>query len=168
MAPDWVEAARQGSLDALGELYREHADAVYTLAFRITGSAPDADDVLQDVFVGLPRALRNYRERGSFLYWLKRLVVRTCLMRMRQSSRRGQHVELAPDLVGTRDDSAVERVAVQRALHRLPESQRVVFMLAEVEGYTHAEIAEMLGISAANSATRLSRAWTQLRKELKQ
>lgn len=167
-AADWIEAARRGSLDAVGELYQQHADVVYTLAYRITGSAADAEDVLQDVFIGLPRALRSYREHGSFQAWLKRVVVRTCLMRLRKQRRRGVHIEITQESASTAADLTVERIALQRALQRLPDPLRIVFMLAELEGYSHNEIAELLGISAGNSATRLSRAWTQLRKELKQ
>jgi RNA polymerase sigma-70 factor (ECF subfamily) len=64
-------AARAGRLDAVGELYRRHAHDVYTLALRIVASADDAEDVLQDVFVGLPRALRGCRDQGRFAAWLR-------------------------------------------------------------------------------------------------
>jgi RNA polymerase sigma-70 factor (ECF subfamily) len=163
------DAARAGRLDAVGELYRRHADDVYTLALRILGSADDAEDVLQDVFVGLPRALRGYRDQGRFAAWLRRVTVRVALMRLRAVRRKRetplasltQPAEATP-LEGTHP---VDRVALERAIAGLPEKLRLVFVLKEIEGYGHAEIAGILGISAAASMTRLSRAWDALRKE---
>jgi RNA polymerase sigma-70 factor, ECF subfamily len=165
-AGELIAAARRGSLEAVGELYRQHADMVYTLAYRVLGAEDDAGDVLQDVFVGLPHALRNYSEQGRFESWLRRVVVRTCLMRMRAQKRRREagDVELAE--VSARGIDVVERIALERALKRLPQQFRTIFVLREIEGYSHGEIADLMGISAANSATRLSRAWTFLRKEL--
>lgn len=170
-----LDNARDGSRAALGELYRAHADGVFRLAYRITGSREDAEDVLQDVFVGLPHALSSYDERGRFESWLKRVTARTALMRLRAQRRRGeQSLEPATEAVAGRADGhagdagahSIDRLAVDRALSRLPQSLRAVFLLREVEGYAHDEIAGLLGISAGASATRLSRAWTVLRKEL--
>ena len=164
---DVIDAARSGSRAALEELYRAHAGAVYALAFRITGTREDAEDVLQDVFVGLPRALRSYDERGRFESWLKRVAARTSLMRLRATTRRReQMLDDAPE-PSSPMPAEVERIAVRSALARMPENLRVVFVLREIEGYTHDEIGELLHISAGASATRLSRAWSFLRTELK-
>jgi RNA polymerase sigma-70 factor (ECF subfamily) len=159
--------ARDGAIAAVGELYRRHADAVYAVALRITGSTDDAQDVLQDVFVGLPRALRSYRETGRFESWLKRVTVRTALARMR-TTRRKRELPLtdAALAVSVPRSHPVERIALERAIARLPETLRVVFVLKEVEGYAHGEIASLLGITAASSMTRLSRAWAALRQEI--
>lgn len=161
-----LAAARTGASDAVGELYRRHANGVYALAYRILGSPDEAEDVLQDVFVGLPRALAGYRERGRLEAWLRRVTVRTALMRMR-SARRKREAPLeeaawAPSPSATHP---VDRIALERAMHRLPENLRAVFVLKEIEGYAHAEIGALLGITAASSAMRLSRAWSLLRKE---
>ena len=165
---DVIVAARSGSVDALGELYRRHADDVHALAYRILASREDAADVLQDVFVGLPRALRSYTEQGRFESWLKQVTVRTCLMRQRRE-RRKRETSLegaALEAYATPKSHPLDRLALQRALAAQPDSLRAVFALREIEGYTHAEIGELLGISEANSATRLARAWSRLRKEL--
>jgi len=165
---DWIAAARTGSLDALGELYRRHADDVYALAFRITLSRDDAADVLQDLFVGLPRALRTYRDQGLFDAWLKQVTVRMCLMQMRRKTRKRE--ERLDDVVPMSSDAAtdtLDRIVLEQALATLPAPLRTVFVLREIEGYTHVEIAELLHISSANSATRLSRAWAILRKEVR-
>jgi RNA polymerase sigma-70 factor (ECF subfamily) len=163
-----LRAVSAGSLDALGELYRAHADAVITLAFRMTGSRAEAEDVLQDVFVALPRALRGYHEQGRFAAWLKRTTVRTVLMRMRAAERRRETnlQEHLHDVPAASADRPVEWIALETALCALPSSLRAVFVLKELEGYSHAEIAELLDISPAAAMTRLSRAWHQLRKEL--
>ena len=162
---DLIGAVRDGSLDGLGELYRRHATMVHSVALRLLGSGEDADDVVQDVCVGLPRALRTYQERGRFEAWLKQLAVRTALMRLRSQRRRREDALDAADGAAAPEAHPVERLAIQRAIAALPDSLRVVFVLREVEGYSHAEIAAMLGITAINSATRLSRAWTTLRRE---
>ena len=162
-----IEAVRGGSLDALGELYRRHADDVHALAYRITGSRDDAADVLQDVFVGMQRALSAYREQRQFAAWLKQVTVRTSLMRQRSERRKRQ----APLDDVSHEATSVQRhpldvLAVRRALRELPDTLRTVFALYEIEGYSHAEIAALVGITEGNSATRLSRAWALLRKGL--
>jgi RNA polymerase sigma-70 factor (ECF subfamily) len=165
-----LEAVRNGSRSALAELYRTHGDAVYTLAYRITGTREEAEDVLQDVFIGLPRALRSYDERGRFDSWLRRVTVRTSVMRLRAVSRRRERsLDEVANVARSRDAPglAVERVTLLHALDRLSAGLRTVFMLREVEGYTHDEIGTLLDISPGTSATRLSRAWSLLRSELK-
>jgi RNA polymerase sigma-70 factor (ECF subfamily) len=162
-----LAAAARARPEAVGELYRRHGDGVYALALRITGSADDADDVLQDVFVGLPRALQSYTERGRFSAWLRRVTVRVALSRLRAAKRKRQ----APLEVGSSASVAdagahpVDRITLERAIARLPEKQRVVFVLREIEGYPHGEIADLLGITEGASMVRLSRAWSALRKE---
>lgn len=163
-----IRAARGGSTEALGELFRAHADMVLTTAYRITGSRADADDVLQDVFVGLGRALRAYDERGRFDAWLRTVAVRTALMRLR-GARRKRELPLESQsiaAVGGEEATQLSRLDLERALARLPEPLRIVFMLKEVEGYGHAEIAKLLGITPGASMTRLSRAWSALKKTM--
>lgn len=80
-----VARVRAGDLAALGTAYERHAQMVMAVAYRLTGSRADAEDVLHDVFLGLPEALQRYEERGSFTSWLKRVAVRAALMRGRRS-----------------------------------------------------------------------------------
>jgi RNA polymerase sigma-70 factor (ECF subfamily) len=127
----------------------------------------DAEDVLQDVFVALPRALRSYREQGQFPAWLKRIATRTALLRLRVvQQRRETDLDMATPMTYARADRPVEWIAMERALLRLAPTLRAVFVLKEIEGYSHAEIAELLGIRVGASMTRLSRAWQELRREL--
>ncbi len=83
-----IAEARAGSPDALSALYLEHGAALFRLAYRLVGGREDAEDVVHDVFVGLPEALRRYEERGSFPGWLKRVTARVALMKLRSGKRR--------------------------------------------------------------------------------
>jgi RNA polymerase sigma-70 factor (ECF subfamily) len=161
-----LAAVRQGSNEALGQLYTRHATDVYSVAYRLTGSTQDAEDVLQDVFVGLPRALRSYEDQGRFGAWLGRVAARTALMRLRSRGTRREEVLDSADGTPARSEAdPVDRIAAERALGRLPDGLRAVFVLKEIEGYSHAEIGALLGITAENSAVRLSRAWKLLHTE---
>lgn len=153
----------------LPELYASYAADLFRLAYRLTGSAADAEDVVQDVFLGLPEALRGYEERGRFGGWLRTLTARTALSRLRRRTRRR---EVALDVVHsptTRgpEEAVVSHVTLHRALERLPEALRTVLVLRELEGYSHAEIAELLGIGVNASQVRLHRAHQKLRTILR-
>jgi RNA polymerase sigma-70 factor (ECF subfamily) len=162
-----VAAAARGSIEALGELYRKHSALVFTTAYRLTASRHDAEDILQDVFVGLPRALRGYREQGRFEQWLGRVTTRTALMHLRAHRRKREDDldAVAETHIPAASSDPIDPLVLESLLLRLPEQLRVVFILKEIEGYTHAEIGGLLGISANNSAVRLNRAWLQLRNE---
>jgi RNA polymerase sigma-70 factor (ECF subfamily) len=164
--PDTLARARAGSTDALGRLFGEHADGLLRLAFRITASSADAEDIVQDVFVGLPEALRHYEERGAFDAWLKRITVRCALMRRRSTGRR-VHTSLdeAPQLRASTPDLDA-RMSIDSAIEQLTPTLRSVFVLHEVEGYTHVEIGSLLGIRPGTSEVRLFRARTILRASL--
>lgn len=161
---DLPRRAAAGNPDALSALYERYAATVHRAAHRLTGSRADADDVLQDVFVGLPEALRRFAGRGSLEGWIRKVAIRTALMRMRGTSRR-REVPLDDVAPATAADPAagVDRAALERALAQLPDSLRVVFVLKEVEGYSHAEIAQLLGIREGASEVRLHRARKSLR-----
>lgn len=160
-----LDEARGGSAEALAAWYRDHGAALYRLAYRLTGTREDAEDVVHDVFVGLPEALRHYEERGNLLGWLKRVTARVALMRLRSRKRRR---EVGLDVARPESDppSATEGMVLQAAVDALPDRLRVVVVLKEVEGYSHGEIAELLGISAVASRVRLARALKRLRKAL--
>lgn len=128
----------------------------------MTGQVDDAEDVLQDVFLGLPEALRSYAARGSFAAWLYRVAARTALMRLRATCRR-RETRLFESRAAPSGAGVVERLTIEAALSSLPESLRIVFVLREIEGYSHAEIGAMLGIREGASKVRLHRARRALR-----
>ena len=167
-ADQLVARARGGLPDALSELYRRYGQSLMALAYRLMGSRDDAEDVLHDVFLGLPEALRRYDERGSLESWLKRVTARVALSRLRSRERRSE-VDLSDELalpLSQAADQLGDLVAVQRVIDALPDAQRTVFVLREIEGYSHAEIAELLDITANASEVRHHRALKSLRRTL--
>ena len=159
---DW---ARTGDREALASLYRTHGAVLYRLAYRLTGTPQDAEDVVHDVFVGLPEALARYEERGKLTSWLKRVTARVALVRLRARTRRREvGIEATLPTAAPPLDSA--SMALRAAVDALPDPLRAVLVLKEIEGYSHAEVGELLGISAGASRVRLNRAMRRLRTTL--
>lgn len=161
-----IAKARDGDMDALGDLYRAHASAVMRVAYHLTTSRDEAEDIVQDVFVGLPEALRKLGDLSSFPSWLRRVAARTALMRMRGERRRRQSPLEGAEHSATPAHDGMERDAIAGALASLSDELRTVFVLKEIEGYSHAEIAGLAGITVNNSEVRLHRARQQLRRIL--
>lgn len=163
-----LDRVQANDMTALGELFAEHGDMVYRVARRLTGSRADADDVTQELFVRLPAAMRGFTgTAANFPGWLRRVAVRHALMHLRGGRRRREVSVESVSALTMPADGALERLAIDTALQRLSDEHRTVFLLKEVEGYDHAEIAELLGISTANSEVRLHRARRQLRDLLR-
>jgi RNA polymerase sigma-70 factor (ECF subfamily) len=159
-----IDDAAKGSHDALSSLFELHSAHVYRVAYRLTMSPDDAEDVVQDVFIGLPEALAAYSRNGGFAAWLRAIAIRTALMRMRSRRRRAATAARAStETQATDSDGSLDRVAIAAALSSLASDLRVVFMLSDVEGYSHAEIGKLLGIRAGTSEVRLHRARRKLR-----
>jgi RNA polymerase sigma-70 factor, ECF subfamily len=157
---------RSGSPEALAELYTREAPGLLALARRLTGSAQDAEDVLHDLFLGLPEALRHYDERGKLEQWLRRVAARLALSRLRSASRRGE-VDIPDSLPITGPGTTPEeKLTIERAVDELPAALRTVLVLKMTEGYSHAEIATTLGITSRASEQRLHRALEMLRARL--
>jgi RNA polymerase sigma-70 factor (ECF subfamily) len=135
------------------------------LAYRLTGTREDAEDVVHDVFVGLPEALGRYHERGNLPGWLQRVTARVALIRLRGRKRRHE-VPLEVAESGRETPSAADGLALQTAVNALPDPLRVVIALKGIEGYSHREVADLLGISVGASRVRLARALKRLRKAL--
>ena len=178
-----VSRTRSGDAGALAALFERYGPMTYRVALGLTRSEADAEDVLQDVFVGLPEALRGFEGRGSLVGWLKRVAVRAALMRRRGDRRRrevrlgdgGGAADESPAAVAPEpaapagDDPArvLDEMTINGAIARLPEALREVFVLREVEGYSHDEIAALLGIRRGTSEVRLFRARQALREMLR-
>jgi RNA polymerase sigma factor (sigma-70 family) len=159
-----IEAVAAGSHDALAKLFHLYADQVHRVAYRLTISADDADDVVQDVFIGLPEALTSFDGRGDLGAWLRRVAVRTTLMRMRSGRRRAATaVHAMAGSESAMSNFVLDRIAIATALAALPNDLRVVFVLSDIEGFSHAEIAQTLGIRTGTSEVRLHRARRRLR-----
>jgi RNA polymerase sigma-70 factor (ECF subfamily) len=163
-----LTALRAGEPSALALVYERFGDMVYGVALRFTGSTVDAEDVLQEVFLGLPDSMGQLRLPSAFGGWLRKIAIRTAIDHVRTVSRHeGVPSTIENDQHHPRVRGAsIERVALEKAIAELPSAVRAVFLLREVEGYRHAEIAEMLGISVNASLQRLYRARGLLRDRL--
>lgn len=158
-----------GDERSLRRLMDEHGALVYGVALRITGSEADAADIVQDVFIGLPEAVPLF-DGGSFRGWLTVLVTRQAYMRLRSEERRRRlEAEVAPPRRARSHEAEVlSRHDLETAIAGLPDDLRVVFVLKEVEGLSHDEVATALGISVGLSRVRLFRARRELMDRLTQ
>jgi RNA polymerase sigma-70 factor, ECF subfamily len=151
----------------LERIFRQHGQLVLDTAYRLTGRISDAEDVLQDVFLALPGALERYEDRDTFLPWLRRVTVRMSLMHLRRCrNRREIAIESVPEPSTPASEASIERDALQRAIAALPDGLRAVFVMREVEGYSHAEIANLLDIREGTSQVTHHRAVRLLRAAL--
>jgi RNA polymerase sigma-70 factor (ECF subfamily) len=164
-----VERAKTGDLDALERVYRSYEGLVYSLARRICRSEEDAEDVLQETFLEVCRSIRGFRGTGpgSLTAWIKRIGASKALMRVRRERYRDAD-ELPEDgaAVGVRAMDVGLQLDLETALQRLSETSRAVVWLHDVEGYTHEDIAEMMGRTVSFSKSQLARAHVRLRSWL--
>jgi len=160
---DDVRSAARGDVDAFGRLYRAHAERVHMLARRLVGSDL-ADEATQDVFVRAWSKLGSFRGDARFGTWLHRLAVNV-LIRQAQSMRRREQREgdLVPELPGKGEFDPHVRLDLDAALRAIDDALRQVVVLHDMEGYSHDEIAALLGIGVSASRMRLSRARMALR-----
>ena len=160
-----VARARTGDPAALEALFRAFEVPVYNLARRICRTAEDAEDVLQETFFEVFRSIGRYREEGSLWGWVRTIAASKALMRLRRNKYR-ETEELQDDVMGQRREDTHLRMYLEAALERLSESARSVVWLHDVEGYTHEEIASMMGKTPSFSKSQLARAHVRLRRWL--
>jgi len=172
---DLAARCRAGDLEAFEELYREHAGRLFNLAYRMTGAAADAEDLVQEMFLLAHRKLASFKGESSIGTWLYRLGVNLCVdhLRSRQHKNtkatsslddeheRGQRLPAMPT-----NEMTLTRVELERAIADLPESYRSAFVLHDVEGFAHAEIGSMLGIAEGTSKSLVHKARLRLRQYL--
>lgn len=168
MTDDLVARAQTGDQTAFRDLYRRHAGRVYALCLRLTGDVAAAEERTQDVFVRLWDKLASFRGESAFSSWLHRLAVNVVLNEQRTRGRRESRVMPAdPEILDRRDagraDVSGVSIDLERAIATLPEGAREVFVLYDIEGYGHAEIAELVGIAEGTSKAQLFRARRLLR-----
>ena len=176
MDRELVQRCRRGELGAFEELYKRYGSRLYTVAYRITGSAADAEDLVQDMFLQVFRRLESFRGEAALGTWLHRLAVNTCLDFVRSKQGRRQRVTDADDDLDAlespaagpwRAEAALDRMDLERAIAQLPPSYRRAFLLHDVEGLAHHEIGETLGIAEGTSKSLLFKARTRLRDILR-
>lgn len=174
-----IRLAQSGNATAFEQLYRTHSRRVYGLCFRMTGNFSLAEDLTQDIFLQVFRKIHTFRAESAFSTWLYRLAVNVVLMRRRIKSLKETSLEVQDEAtndtfprretgqVDRQVSGVVDRVNLKRALRHLPPGYRQIFLLHDVMGYQHHEIAEALGCSVGNSKSQLHKARVRLRTLLR-
>ena len=176
-----VQRAQLGDKEAFARLYETHKQRVYAICLRITREKTEAEDCAQEAFLQCFLRLSTFRGESALSTWLYRLTVNVVLMRLRAN-----HVKpVSLDTSGSTDDfgesailnacpvddvrlsGAIDRITLNRALRELPPGYRTIFLLHDVEGKAHSEIARELGCSIGNSKSQLHQARTRLRRFLR-
>lgn len=162
--------ASEGDLEAFEALYRSHVHRVYALCLRMSGDAGHAERLVQDTFVLAWRKRASFRGEAAFGTWLHRIAVNAVLTDRRSRGRRQARLDaLEEDPEAIRATPPADpgtRMDLERAIQALPEGARDVFVLHEIEGFTHEEIAEMSGIAVGTSKAQLHRARSLLKDRL--
>jgi len=174
-----VRMAQQGDVAAFERIYRLHSPRVYTLCLRMVSDRSEAEDLTQDVFLQLFRKINTFRGESTFSTWLHRMSVNIVLLRFRKKTLADKSLETitnpeegsgvegrefgGPDL---RLKGAVDRITLETAINELPPGYKAMFILHDVQGYNHEEIAEIFGCSAGNSKSQVHKARTRLRELL--
>ena len=168
-------AAGKGDMGAFEKIYERHNRRVYSLCLRMTQNAAEAEDLAQEAFIQLFRKIGSFRGDSAFTTWLHRLTVNQCLMHFRKRSvkleKTTEEGETPVQIVsGTENPNSMpvmDRIALDNALTQLPPGYRTVFVLHDVEGHEHEEIARMLGVAVGTSKSQLHKARMKLRKILR-
>jgi RNA polymerase sigma-70 factor (ECF subfamily) len=175
-----IERAKHGDAEAFQALYDRHKRRVYSLCLRMTANTAEAEDLTQEAFLQLYRKIATFRGESAFSTWLHRLSVNVVLMHLRkkslpvvslEESTQGSGEEDAPKKDFGADDLALagslDRLQLQRAVDDLPPGYRTIFVLHDIQGYEHNEIAAMVGCSVGNSKSQLHKARMKLRDMLR-
>lgn len=165
--PELVKACMENDRTAQKVLYDKYRRAMYTLAYRIMGDFDDANDVLQDAFVKIFRGLPSFRGESTLGAWIKTIVVRTAYSKLRKEKRFFEPVENVAASMTIDWGHRLDADYLEKAIMSLPEGYRSVFILIEVEGYSHKEVAALLDISEGTSKSQLFYAKRKLRDMLK-
>lgn len=160
-----VRKARRGDHDAFAALYRLHATAVHTLAWRLTGNPASAEDITQETFLRMLQFMNGFRQGMPLRPWLKKVAANAAIDRLRRDGRYLQEDD-AGTLPGPDADAPAQAAEMHGLLRRLPPLARIVVWLHEMEGWTHPQLAARFGQSPSWSKSVLSRALARLKDDL--
>ena len=174
-----IQRAQRGDAEAFERLYRLHSRRVYSVVLRMVGNTAEAEDLTQEAFLQLFRKIHTFRGDSAFSTWLHRLAVNVVLMKLRKKSLPLTSLDetMEPDdensgpktEIGGPDQTlagSIDRVNLERAVEQLPPGYRAVFLLHDVQGFEHNEIATLMECSIGNSKSQLHKARTRLREIL--
>lgn len=167
-------SASRGDMGAFEQLFERHNRRVYSLCLRMTQNVSEAEDLAQEVFIQLFRKIGSFRGESAFTTWLHRLTVNQVLMHFRKQSvkleRTTEEGETPVQIVrGTENPNkmpVLDRISLEKALTQLPPGYRSVFVLHDIEGHEHDEIAKILGVAVGTSKSQLHKARMKLRRLL--
>lgn len=166
-----TKLAAKGNMAAFEEIYNRHHRRVYSICLRMLQNTTEAEDLTQDVFIQLHRKIGSFRGDSAFTTWLHRLTVNQVLMHFRKrnvkfekTTEEGETpVQIVSGTQNPRKMPVVDKIAIENAIEKLPNGYRNVFVLHDVEGYEHEEVARILGISVGTSKSQLHKARLKLR-----
>jgi len=166
-----VERCRRGDLAAFEELYKAHAGKLFSVAVRMLGNPADAEDLLQEIFLSAHRKLDGFRGESALGTWLYRLATNHCLDYLRsRAARTNQLTDALDDERGLFDagrgglaERSITKMDLERALAQLPDGCRAAFLLHDVHGLEHREVAEALGVAEGTSKSQVHKARLRLR-----
>jgi len=169
-----TQAAAGGNMIAFEEVYNRHHRRVYSICLRMLQNATEAEDLTQDVFIQLHRKIGSFRGDSAFTTWLHRMTVNQVLMHFRKrnvkfekTTEEGETpVQIVSGTANPMKMPVVDKIAIEHAIEQLPPGYRNVFVLHDVEGYEHEEVARILGCSVGTSKSQLHKARLKLRKLL--
>jgi RNA polymerase sigma-70 factor (ECF subfamily) len=163
-----IQRAKAGDINALEGVYRAYEGTVYSLARRICRSPEDAEDALQETFLEVCRSIGRFRGDGpgSLTAWMKRIAASKALMKIRRDKYRDTDELFEESAPASNPGDTGLRMDLETVMQRLSDTSRAVVWLHDVEGYTHEDIAELMGKSVSFSKSQLSRAHARLRKWL--
>ena len=176
---DVLARAQAGDHQAFAQLYSLHKRRIYSLCLRMVGNIAAAEDLTQEAFLQLHRKIATFRGDSAFSTWLHRLAINVVLMHLRRKGLQvvslDEAMEPAPEerlgrSFGAPDPTlagTIDRLALERAIGSLPAGYRLIFVLHDIEGYEHNEIASMLDCSIGNSKSQLHKARLKLRDALR-
>jgi RNA polymerase sigma-70 factor (ECF subfamily) len=159
-----------GDVHALEDLYKRHKDKVYALALRLTNDVQDAEDIVQDVFIQVYRKIGDFRGDAAFTSWLDRIATNASISAIRRRKRMPSQLDdienQTLDTEPRTQNARLLKPFLEKAIASLPPRSRMVFVLHDVQGFQHNEIAKILGCSEGTSKSQLHKARAQLRKKL--
>jgi RNA polymerase sigma-70 factor, ECF subfamily len=169
---DLVARCQAGDVEAFGMLYRNHAPRIYALASRMAGSPDEGEDLLQEIFMQAFRKLGSFKGEAAIGTWLYRLALNHCLDFVRSKQAKMERVTDTLDAEASfepaaRRDTPIARIDLERAIERLPAGCREAFVLHDVEGFDHKEVADVLGIAEGTSKSQVFKARMKLRAFLR-
>ena len=164
---DILSGCRRDDRVAQKALYETYKTQMYTLAYRITGNFEEAQDVLQEGFLKVFQNLKSFRGESGAGTWIHTIMARTALGKVRNRIRFVE-MDIHREIADVHIDFPVDVEYLEKAILSLPDGYRSIFTLYEIEGFKHAEIAEMLEISESTSKSQLFKAKKLLREKLKE